>query len=946
MESIQTVLLFILTVITASVAGYGVANLLLPRECSEYRFLTMPVLGYPAFILLTHFISGSFRLSVLTSSFIGYGLLFCVSVYTYFSLDRNRGVLYLMREAGSAALVSLPMILVVLWPMFAIGARTYLASVNPDFFLGLADNEWLTSHATNVIKSQTDTNTYDIFAQISGTITESARFRGGFVAILLHGLFHISQRTGLTLAIALFHYCMPASLYVMVRVAFGETKRVAYLSAALLGISSSISLGYLSYYIGQASALGFMPLLFAIWYLCLTRPAWRTFLLATILTCAMWVMYLALVPYVAGPVLGLAVYLLVIRQLRLSVLAAMAGGMACALLAIHIRMMGMLTGTIQAWVSLMGRAVKGPYFVDFVTERFFPMFYGLTIYSLETSAFHHVLGDRPYNWLLYSFAISITVGLILSFSWWARTVKDRRSRAFGVCCVLIYGMVVLNYIFVHPYGYASFKNAMWLQFMLMFIAAFGIEQIYVTFVGAGSFWSKAAAAGAFGTMALPLILGNLSSSLEYGVKGLGHDTDRGYTVLVHNVSGNQDYFELDRAVSKFVRPTESIGLALLNSGQNGWVEYYLQHFRLSLLGQSLFPGDDEMLPDIVSRRVKDVFGNVNIDSPRYFHGARDDYYLVNRPGVVNSEIVKNPLPRILWQDGTFVLVRSSDTPDFMFVGRGFYRAEYRKARTYYMPQELRWTAEGAELYLLRAGAPGREYRLALTGLSGPGLPSARRTIEFFHNKKPFGSPKVINGFGHIVSDPFYPTGDVDFLVFRIKEDVSPSRRPFAVWNKELAVEYRRLNLAVSDIELIPPEHTVSPFKMNEAIQGPALFTRSLAFDGIEPNWWVREEMAISLPRTPGASAVCISIFVPGQASLRFPFGVTLSVDGVSEQRYIKKPGQALLTMSLAKSQDPGITSIQLKPSQFFLADGFAATQRPAVQSVRLDSISFLESVGK
>jgi hypothetical protein len=51
-------------------------------------------------------------------------------------------------------------------------------------------------------------------------------------------------------------------------------------------------------------------------------------------------------------------------------------------------------------------------------------------------------------------------------------------------------------------------------------------------------------------------------------------------------------------------------------------------------------------------------------------------------------------------------------------------------------------------------------------------------------------------------------------------------------------------------------------------------------------------------------------------------------------------------MSLAKSQDPGITSIQLKPSQFFLADGFAVTERPAVQSVRLDSISFLESVGK
>jgi hypothetical protein len=938
----QTLLLFLLTIVIAFAAGYGVTGLLLPREHREYRYVMTPVVGYPSVVLLAHFISGTFIMSVLVSSLIAFGLLFCISVYVFFSADRSTGAFYMVRQAGSAALVSLPMVVVTLWPMFVIGAQTYLASVNPDFFLGLADNEWLKHHPTNLIKAASQLDAYDIFAQLSGTISPSARYRGAYFAILLEGLFHIPQRTGLTLVIALFHYCMPASLYYMVRVAFGQGKNVAYLSAALLGISSSIGLGYLSYYIGQASVLGFLPALLTLWFCCLTKPAWRTFLLASVLTSALWVMYLGLLPYVGGPILGLAGYLLVTRQLRLRTLLAIACGAGGFLLAIHVRMMGALIGSIKAWALLAGTSTfLSQYYIDFVTERFFPMFYGLTIYTLETSVLHGALGAvRHVNWL-YSLSVCITIGVVASFLSWLRSVKDRRSRAFGLACAVVYSGVALYYIFVRPYGYGSFKNSTWLQFMLVFVAAFGIARACRVAFGSHSFWKRSAAGLVLCVMALPFVAGNLLSSLQYGVKSLGRDTQNGYIVVLHNMSGNEDYFQLGDALRKIVRPDESVGLAFINVAQNGWAGYYLQGIRQSYLGQYLLPGDDENLPDVVSRRVVDAYGNVSIDSPTFFHGARDDYYLVNRQGVVNSDIVRRSIERVVWQDSTFMLLRSSETPDFMYPGRGFYRAEYRTARDQYMPQAMRWTAEGGELYVLRASDPGRPYRLALTGFAGYGVNSAKRTIEFYHNKKPFGEPKVIDGFGRIISDPFYPAGGVDFLVFKIKEKARAPARLFGLWHKDLPTEYRRLNLAVSDIELITPKPAMRSFQINEEIKGAALFTGSVAFNGIEPNWWVRKEMSISFSRPGGACAVGISIFVPGHASFRFPFALTLTVDGVSEQRHVAGPGQAWLTMPLSRNTDSGIATIQLKPRQFFAPDGFGNSERPVVQSVRLGGVSFL-----
>ncbi len=644
------------------------------------------------------------------------------------------------------------------------------------------------------------------------------------------------------------------------------------------------------------------------------------------------------------------------------------------LLFVHFRMTGMLVGLFRAWASLATNSTfLGQYYIDYVTERFFPMFYGLTIYNLESSRVNSALGLELYLMLLYVLSVLISLGLILAFAYWICSANDRRHLALGISLAIAYTGVSLNYIFVRPYGYGAFKNATWLQFALVLFASVGIWWIYNVLRHRAAIWKKISAAIALVVVVTPFVLGNLFESWEYGMIGLGKDTDNGYMVVVHNMSGNHDYFELASAVPKIVRANESVGLALLNIAQQSWAMYYLRNLRLSYLGQYLLPGDDENLPDVKTRLVTDPYGNVTKDSPTFYHGATDDYYLVNQPRTINGEIVKNRYPSAVWENSTFKLVRASETPDFIFVARGFYRSEYRTANDYYLPQAIKWTAEGGELHILRAAQPGKPYRLAFTGLTGPGLDNARRTIEFFHNGQKFGSEKVINGFARIVSDPFYPTGTDDTIAIRIKEKVAPRPRPFSLWHRDLPIEYRKLNVMVSDIELLPPGD--APYRCNvgedkcsvgQVLRGSDLFTQVIAFNGIEPNQWVREALTMTLPRPPGASALSLSVAVPGESTLRFPLHITVSIDGARSVHDVKEPGNVLLELPLPKHGfSEGLINLSIEPDQYFSSPNNrsghdstgerslwrgvnsllkpyvnAPAARPVVQSIRLESIGF------
>ena len=92
-----------LAVLTSVICGYGLVGFLWPKEQDEYRHLITPCVGYPGFILLTHFVSGTFLLGVQLASIIAVILLATLSVYAWWIQDRSAGVSLVLRKLNFSA---------------------------------------------------------------------------------------------------------------------------------------------------------------------------------------------------------------------------------------------------------------------------------------------------------------------------------------------------------------------------------------------------------------------------------------------------------------------------------------------------------------------------------------------------------------------------------------------------------------------------------------------------------------------------------------------------------------------------------------------------------------------------------------------------------------------------------------------------------------------------
>lgn len=946
MEFLSTVSLLLAIFLFFFLSGYGVTSIVFVNGLRSYRFIACPIVGYVIWIYLTHIISGNFSASVGNSSIIAAIVVILSSIFYYFRLETHNSHHDMASECKLILLLLAPISVVILWPLFYIGATTYQASVNPDFFLGLTDNHWLMEHPTNIFNhtaektGDTIENTYAPFNESTGFISASARYRGAFVAILLERILGVDQRTGLAITLGFFHLLMPLAQYCFCRIVLRLDKTAAIICVFFLGISSSLSLGYISYYIGQTSVMAFFPFLLTLGYLCFTEKGINIYLLTAFCAGSAFVCYTGLCVYAAAPFIPFSLYVLIFRKITFLRLISLVLGFLAFLLATHVKMLAMIYDQILAWknvsMNLANFGFLGQYYLDFVTERFFPMFLGLTTYTMESSILDLWLGREVHQITMLTLSAVLLIALIYAIYKWIKATQDHLSRAMGASCFLVYGFFILYYIFVSPYGYGSFKNSMWLQFMLMVPFAH-LFQESIRRIRHGNKTHRINRTIIYLFIFTPFLLGNLIGSIEYGYKGLGQDTKNGYMVIVHNFSGNYRYLSLADNIRNYIKKTDSIGLAFINSAQQEWVSYYLRDFKVSYLGQWALPGDDENLPDRITRQVKDPYGNTTLFSPTYFHGASDNFILLPQANTFNSDIIDNELGKPLWENDTFRFFKAQDAPDFMFPGQGFYRAEYRSSKDYFIPKPARWTAEGAEIFLINPSSSEKPYQITLTGFAGFGYSSAERTIDFFINGEKIGRSKKINGFGRITSDSFLPKEKVNIVRFEIQEKVTTTKRNIRLWAKDVPLDYRKLNLWVSNIQLQKPDTKIEPLPLEVPIMGHELFLKSTAFNGIEPNYWIRDDFSISLPKSNATRFVKINFFIPGD--LELPLTIKTVIEHTQADLQFFSHGEASMQLKIPEETiQQNIVNIRLTPEKCFVPKNYDQKRRPVIQSLRLNSI--------
>jgi hypothetical protein len=936
---LETVVLFATVLLLAVLCGYGVVRLLLPEEYQqEFGWVIMPPVGYCVFSWVTFTLSGSFNLSGNAAAWVSLAILTLLAGFGWW-IHRQRAVSKSLLAGPLRALgLSGPMLVCVLWPLFYVGAETYLAAVNPDYIATFFDLHHLKGSSLSA-ETVSHQNSYSYFETLAGNLSKSARFSSGYFVLLIDLVLPIATRTSLTLCIGLFMFSLPLSVYFMARTAFGLNPRAACLTSAWTGISGCVTMSFIYFYVGQNSGLGVLPTVLTLAFLLVTTPSWRTVVFATLMLNGLFAMYAGMLPYAAAPAGALALIQIVRHELKILTALKLAGAVLLGTVFLNLGILGFLSSSLIGWAKIVGQTLQGQYFLDFLTERFFPTFFGLVSYPVAASYPQQWFGTDGVLAVMTVLTVLAAGALGVIFKRWVTEEKNRAFIFFGLACALIYGAVWFLYTFQRQYGYAVFKMSSWLQFIYVLPLGYGLDW---TLTELRQRKPRRALPLAVFSVLMVLLVGNLISSVRLTALSLGKDPVNGFIVNNYEMSGNYDYLTLKETIANAVRPGESIGISFVDAIQHEWISYYLRHFKLSWLGHYLIPGDDENLPDVLSRRVVDYYGNVRVDRNMFFHGATDQYILTTSPTHLNQEIVDQQLPQPLFEDQTFRLFRADQCKDFLYTGRGWYRLEYpRLDLKSWLPRRYRWSGEGGEVYMLHASKPNAPYRLSFVALAGYGYPTKKRTIELWHNGQKFDEV-VIDGGARIISQPFYPKGDVELLVLKVRERVRPIPRTARLWNKEIPGDYRKLNILASDIKVYPADATKVSGQAHSDYQGNSFFENSLSFSGLMADRWVRDHLSIQLPMPAGSRGVEIRLSLPGQAGYQYPLEFDVHVNGQQSSVRVEKEG--LFTGSYPIPVGTGALStaeLQVRPRSGFPSfDERNSEDDVRRLSFRLESIRF------
>jgi hypothetical protein len=924
----------------ACLMGLAMVKVLLPPEVErEHGLFLMPTTGVLALCLASFTVSATFDMPTASAVRACLAALLLAGLATQLRKEWRIRPGDLLRDLRTALLLAAPMALAILWPFFWYGAKTYLGSVNPDFYAGLIDIYYLLQgHSITTFEAVRGDSAYPVLSA-AGYGSASARFGSELFVAAVHETMGLDLRASLTLTIAFSLLCLPLTLYSLCRLVLGFEARAARIAAWLIGISASVGMSYLYFYLGQNAGLPALPLVLTAVYLMLTRPAVGTLAYCALLANGLFVNYFAMLPYALAPAGPLWLYLVFTRRLSLrTALLIVLGFVAISA--------GLIAGNLPAtfesmrmWLGVIGQSLQGQYFLDFLTESFFSYFFG--VYNYQHSPWAAwLMGQIGSRVVGFGVAVACAGVLAWSIRRWNRDQPDTGRRVFVFSTLLIYFAVWALYSFSRQYGYAVFKMSSWLQFILVPFMAYAIDKVMQDRRSpAPAARSRALSTAAVATLCLYVAL-NFAANVQYAYNGLGRNKDTGYIVNHFGMSGNETFFELPSAVAKFVKPDESIGMLFTDSIRNWWTSYYIKEFRQSFLSHWLMPGDDENLPDLETNVVVDYYGNVERLRNDFFHGGAADQYILtwNKPDLNRDIVATDFTAKALWENSSFRLFRADDVHDLLFTGRGFYRLEYFKPVEYFFPEVLRWSADGGEFYVLHPGQPGAEYRLAFDAIVGYEYPNDSRTLEFYQDGRKFGETRITHS-ARVVSPAFKPRAGTTKLVVYIKEKNRSLPRPFALWNKEIPADYRRLNIAFSNARLVAPgAPSAPPPPLGRPITFLQLMRAAESFDGFQLDGWIGERAQVSLPVPRGATQVEVTGLVPGNMGFAFPFKVALRIDGRDTEIVIPNAGDFKLVAPLGgQAASAGIAIV---PGESREVGEVEIRHKVIRRSLRIDSLTF------
>jgi len=889
MELISTVSLFIGTILIAYICGMSLMLLLVDKEDSDSKkYLAIP-LGYLIYSWVAYIISGNFGFTGTKTTYIALGIFFILFLYSNYRHYRINNALYNHLSAfKSIFITSSVIIIVILWPLFYIGSETFLGAVNPDYFAGLFDNEFLLTHSS--LQQSLESYEYSYVNSMIGHMPPSARFSSGFFAILLDVILPVNAQEALTLSIGLFLFSVPLSSYVLARTIFKFEHKVSLLSAYLMGISTPIALSFMYFYVGQNSGLGAMPAAMVAIYLYLKHQNLKSFLLATFVINSFFVMYMGMLAYIIAPLGILVMYMLYTKEISIKTFIITLIAFFSLSVILNFNMVIFLYNSLTGWANIVGQTLQGQYFLDFLTEEFFPLFFGLASYNIQASFYYYLKNHYLVSIILFTNTLIVASYLIYFIFKFIREHKYKNSIVFGISAILVYGVVWYIYTFDRNYGYAVFKMASWIQFILIIFIAYGINKLYQSYSDEKRPGIKKIKRFTVILFVFIYVGSNLVSTTRLTTYTLGNNNVTGNIINLFNVSGNKDYKILETTLKNYVKKDETIGLININSIQNELVGFYLRNYKTSIMSHLQLPGDDENLPDIKTSQVVDYYGNITISSNPFLHD-KNDFYLINKSNK-NQDVTNNFInAKPIYENSTFALYKNKDIKDFIFTGKGWYRLEHSTQNdSYWWPKNYRWSSEGGEIYLLNTDKE-KDYSLSFFVYAGYGKETPVRTFEIWVNKEKV-EEIIVDKSALVKTKKFKASQNLNTIVIVPKERVTPLKRKLPLFNKDIPYDYRGLNFLIADVEITSNNKKV--------INGLEIFKEAEEFNGLEPNAWVSNNFKVKFKLKNSINRIGLDIMVPGVKEISLPLKLNFLVNGIEKEIEINEYGNNHILFDLNK----------------------------------------------
>jgi hypothetical protein len=877
--------------------GLVPALVLLPKDLRGHRILFLPILGLSSGTLMT-FGLAPLNLTGRTIAIVALVLFFCGTVLVavgkarvpWVHLASKRlewrrvAVVWFDREElkGAAAplLSGAASMLLIGWPLFYQGLESYWGFANPDapFYLAILEHLHSNPFGMPGIYSGLDLSAILGISYFFSMLTVITRIP-------------IEQLFGVACSGVLF--LIPLSTCLLGEIGFGLRRPMALTASFVIAGSSIVANTFYLHSLGALSVVALVPAGLTVAILYTRSPELKNAFLLVLVVAAMYYCYFPGFG-VLGVAIGAVVAAALIRR-RLSVRdalvpAALAAVVTGSLFFPHARTI--LNRLV--WESLSGRLAVSPTsdevvlsFAPALTEELVPFFWGLK--NLNGIS---VLPGHPDTLFLLLFALGGLLSGMMALSLVRRTSGLAADYAYVLLALLA---VVAIYV-AGGNGYGVFKLTAWVQPLV-------ILGLTATCLGvAHPMWSRGAGLLSFAPVLLLLTYAglNVAQTVLLGLSSTG---------LVEAATHHLPAYDLKsvRELSKVsaISGQQPLALALPDPVLQRWVIPYLG------LPRAQFA-------PVLTLNVEDSNSESRgWNAAEAFPDRRSGFLL--HLDQTAEDIAPAPPASPVWRAGKFALTPLDGVRNGLWLGMGWYRLEHWPGAQFAWQKRLRWLRKRAEAILVN---PDREpQRLRLTLFAGEGNPSPGRHVVIWADGRKLDEFEF-SGYARLLSRPFVTSSFWTHLELEVQESAGLIPRQQAFWNDWIPRDPRRLNVAVSEIALVPDRDAEAGLATVLDLSSDTRLT-SAFFDGIYPDLWIGKQAAVTLRLPPGAEAIEIAGTMPGERTLQYPYRIHALANGTSlGDQAVSGPGpfqlRFPLNTALRSRSSPSKVVIVLQPESTFV----------------------------